>query len=1245
MKRLFFVVVVLFISRSLNAQTYEQAIDLFKANKRNEAIKALKALQQSGSRVTEASLALTIIETNNENYLGAFHDFEVFFKNHPDPYPYVYALYNTGIFASGASAKNKDVEDFLRRLTEDPKANTTVKSCAINLLGSKLEQQGDFKGAKNVYAELHDVSNWGTLGEFENLSGSGFNKDFGAVDHPEADHQFKNKTGANVQWFDIPEVRNDRWWDLTYNHYTDDAVIYCQTFIKSNEDKEVLLMAGVSGSIKIWLNDMPVGGEAEERNTDQDVYNYRVKLQKGNNRLLLQTGSSEIDRNNFMVRIADTTGNLLTDINSTSHYEPYIKAAPYAVKQVPLFAEQYFQHDVALHPDDLMSRVMLLLVYNHNEKKYEAHKTVAQLKKMAPVSTYISQLVIETAVIDHNVIDANREREFIKTNDPESDLGIGLKFAEAINKENYDDAMTLLDRKAALYGETADILNERMEIMGKRKEMDKVVNEAGDAYNKFPDDERIVEIMYYLTLNQAKDVKKAKGILNKYLENNYSERIYELATLGNTKGSSGSKTEMLKQEISLKPVAIGKYLKLASAYYDLHEYDQALEWEMKAMKLSPYIGKYYYFAGLVYAVKEEKEKAIEMMHKAIYYSPTNYEAREKLRTLEGKKKLLDYFAQNDVAKLYKDAQSNEKYAREEAVVLLNDKREIVYPENGAVEEQDEMLVYINSQSAIQVFKEYYIQHNAYSQKLIVESAELLKKDGSKVPAEGQKGYLVFSSLGIGDCIHLYYKLENSYEGKLAEHFWNEMYLKTIYPTQTVRYSLVIPANKKFNYKFSEEDITPAITPIEDYKLYTWEKNNVPKLSPEPEMLETAFEKLTVSSIPDWNYVANWYSDLSNIKTKADFEVKEKVQELMAGNQGKTELEKARIIYEYIENNYNYSNVPFLHSAFTPQRASRTLSTKLGDCKDLATLFVSMTREAGLNTNLVLVRTHTAGDDNLALPSIAFNHCIAQLHAGGKDYLVELTNNELPFTTVGPGLINANGLYIPKDGANVSNAQLVKLNSPNRPLNESVRNASLTFKDAGARVHRVVYKTGADAADTRYYFKDADPDEQVKKLTESVNTEFKKNVRIENLKIANLNNLSDTIKLDYDVIVDNFTSEIVGMKVFRMPWTDYHFSEHLFSLDKRNYPMELGFYSNSPLLKETITVTLPAGKKLAEIPKDVTLNCAAFDYKLKYEVKGDKISATREMRFLKDIIMPEEYIAIKEVVAKINQADTKDIAWK
>jgi hypothetical protein len=430
-------------------------------------------------------------------------------------------------------------------------------------------------------------------------------------------------------------------------------------------------------------------------------------------------------------------------------------------------------------------------------------------------------------------------------------------------------------------------------------------------------------------------------------------------------------------------------------------------------------------------------------------------------------------------------------------------------------------------------------------------------------------------------------------------------------------------------------------------MYVWEKQNLAALNSEPYMPPFAdiAERLVITSIPDWNYVANWYSDLSNIKAKTDFEIKEKVKELLDGKKGLSDVQKARLIYEYIETNFNYSDVPFLHSALTPQRASRTLRTRLGDCKDLSTLFVAMGKEAGLNTNLVLVDTRNNGDKNLDLPTIGFNHCIAQLTTTDKKYFIELTDNHLPFGSMSYTLLNANGLYIPKDGTATTTAVLSKLNSNNRPLNIIDRTTTISFKGLSADIERKNKRIGAEASGIRYSYKNKSETDRKKDMLSSLSSEFNRKVNLKSLSFEGLDDLSDTAQMKYTFSVDKFSSELMGMQLFKLPWNDSYNSLDFVSLEERKFPMNVWLFSTTPKDNEAITLQLPPGKVLAEVPKNISLSHPAISYSLTFTVKPGQVKIVREVNYLKDQVSLDEYASFKDIIIQMNEADGKQYGIK
>lgn len=1246
MKR-FLVLFFLCISYCAFSQTFDECVEYVKNNKYADAIKGLEALQKADDNKMAATLLLAYLEVNREDYIPAFRNFKIFYENLHNPTPFLYGFSGSGIFNVSKGISGNDAKNFLEQILVDSSVDMSVKFLTTDLLAKFYSSTGDFIAVKHLYEYVGELKNWSTVGAFENVSGCGFNRIFGVLEHPEADHVFISKNGAEVKWVGVVALRNDHWCDFEHIYEIDNSVVYAQTFVTVDSDMDVQIKIGASGSLKVWINDYIVAQESEERSTMPDVYGYKVKLQKGVNRVLVQTGSSEVDRNNFIVRFFSLEGQLLDSLQSDPGYKPYTKAKPYEVKTIPFYPASFFENYLSAHKDDIMSKILLLNIYNRNGNKFAAHKILSQLKKDAPHCTLFSELAINTARIDKNVIEESREKESIKTYDPESIQGLSYLYEDAMNKEKWDNAITIVRKQVALFGADINTDIRLINALVKKNDNEGIVKQTNETYNKYPNSAEIAMFKYLLIQNGSKSIKVAKDFLLRFLISNYDNRVAEIVIEDDFKtGEKEEGKKWFRKLIENNPQASILYAKYAMALYEMHDYKEAYDMIDKAIAIAPYAGWNYYVKGLIYNANGEKKKAIEMLQKSVVYSPTDYKARRKLRELQEKKDLSDYFKENNIMEIYKTGRENNAYEKEMAVCLLNDKREIVYPEQGAVVEENEMLYLIKSQSAIDNFKEFNIPYNSYAQRLVVDKVEILKKDGSKVEAEKQKGHCVFSTIEVGDAIHLSYKLEDSYEGKLAEHFWDNFYFNSYsYPVQTARYSLIVPASKKFDYKVLNTVLEPVIKDVDEYRLFEWEKKDLPKIDIEQPVSFDVFEQLIISSIPDWDYVANWYSGISNTKTTSDFEIKEKVAELISGKEGLSDFEKAKIIYNYIEQNFHYSNVAFLHSAYTPQRASRTLNAKLGDCKDLATLFVSMAKEAGLDANLVLVNSRGNYENQMVLPGIGFNHCIAQLHCNNTNYMIELTNNDLPFTAMNFTIINAQALSIPKNGEEIKKTSLNKLNSNSKLVNINFRTADISFNNNKAIINRHVVKVGSESANARYYYKTLSESERFKVLKEDIGKEFNKDVKIDKIDISGMNILSDTVNFDYSFSVDNYVSEIIGMKVIKIPWTESYAYLSLFSPETRKTPLDLWYLTATPVCKEIITVLIPSGNKLAELPKDISLSCSSFTYSVKFKINGNKLIASRELRYLKDRITPQEYPEAKKFITKMVQSDSKEIVFK
>lgn len=1241
---------LLFFSLSFaNKETLKQGWDAFNNNKRKDALALFSKAAADADTKAQANLAMALVWWSEDKQNEAFKAFQDFFSTSDNPYPYLYALWTSPAVFDDYEKKNDAKITFLQQLVNDPKANGTIHAMAHAMLGKHYENIGEFKKADEEFSQIGSIENWQVLGTFDNTSGSGFSKSFGAVENPKPDAVFKNKVDADVRWFKPPYERNDRWFDFNYYFAINNSIMYAQTFLKSDKDQEVYFRSGNSGSLKIWVNDKLVTDVSEERNCDLDIYVNNVKLHKGYNRILVQIGESETDAANFMIRVTDKDGNLIKGLSSEAEYQDYEKAVDYPVTTGTFFAEQFFLDKIKNEPDNILNYLMLSDIYLRNDKVYEARKELKKAHELAPGSSFVGSRMIEAYARDKDVTDLTKEYEKIKSEDPDGSYALKGMIDEARDKENFDEVETLLNKYKSIYGEDEYTDLQYLNLLADRKKYDDLVKEAQRLYEKYPENFDLMNLQYNIERNTGKDLAKANQVLKNYLKNHYSDKV--LTMLAGNYFDLGNKKEgydLYNQRVQNYPYSVGYYTDLSDLYFDAQDYENSLKWALKSLELVPYVGGYWNRVGKIYEAMGRKDNAIDAYQKAIYYTPTNYEARKQLRKLQDKKDLFENFEKIDAYDLYKNSPNSDAYPDDNSLVLLNETQRVVYPE-GATEERVEVLIKVFNQNGIDLWKEYSVGYNQYRQRLIIDKAEVLKKDGNKVQAEKDKGYLVFTNLEAGDAIHVSYRLENYNTGKLAQHFWEQFNFNFDYPVMISRYSLLIPADKQFKSEvLHDSKIQPVVKDIDGgMKLYVWDDRNMPAIKPEPHMppLSDIGVILDISTIPDWKYVSNWYSDLSSSLAKGDFAIKETVAGLFKDKKNMSDLQKAKVIYDYIEANISYSNVPFMHGPLIPQKASRTLSTRLGDCKDVSTLFVAMCKEVGLKANLVLVDTRDNGLQHLNLPSIDFNHCIAELRAGGKKYYIELTDQKLSFSSIPAGDLNSNILFIPRDGDSAA-TQLTRLNSKSRPMNSIVRQTAVTFDNTDMDFDRHNLKIGMFASQMRNEYADIGRDKQEKEITEAIASDYTNPAKLLKLSFSDLRALTDTVTYDYSFNIKNQLTEVVGIKITKLPWSDAVRSLDFLSLENRKYPFDMWSYTGAEDTKETITVNIPMGTKLAEAPKSVSLSCSAADYSLTYNTSTPGIlKAVREIHYKKDSINPDEYSQFRDFFNKVAEADSKQIGFK
>jgi len=1227
---------------SVSANDYDDAWTAIRNRKFSEAKDQLLKALKNPATATNAYLTLLYLETysGNEVEISGLTD-QIIKTEGKDAY--IYATWFNGSLLGQYSKKQSYQLNFLNKIISDKSFNGSIQAAAHYVKAMHYLFSHDYDKSKQEFALTGAIQDWQLAGPFENLSGSGFNTNNGPLSNADPNTKFIAADNIEVSWF-TPLRLNKQGWTFTYSHIPEkSAIVYAQTFVMSNEERKVMLNVGCNGSLKVWINDGLVLSESKERVTELDYYKNQCTLKKGVNRILVQLGYTDNSMPNFIVRLTDDHFNAIKDVTVSNQFQPYTKTtdAP-SFHSTKHFAEEFFEKKIAEEPHNLINYILLSQTYLRNERVTEARQIIEKALKLSPGNPLLKFELIQCLIKANNRTLLSQELDWVKENDPLSYINYQIQIQNLVKEEKYQDALQELDKMTALYSDDENILNTRIDILSKMNKVDDMVKLIEKGYSQYPGNIDFLSMKFRVEKLLVKNSKEAAKIYEKYLKENYNYAvIIALADEYKDQGLNDKYLQILQElyeNFRYDPTFVNQ---LSKYYFEKGNYAKSLDYAKEALQLSPFTGKYWENVASIQEAMGGIKEAVANYKKAIYYDRTNYDAWKKLNELENKPDRYKLLPDDDVYSLIKQATVNKDY---DYNYLIDEKGVIIYDE-GASEEYITYAVKINTQKGIDAWKEIYLSYGS-TQSLLVEKIEVVKTSGSKVTAERDDNHVVFTGLEAGDAIYVKYRLQNYSWGRLGREFYDKFLFNSFSPANLARYTLVAPRDFKFNFNLVNLSLQPEIKENGDVKIYTWQIKDVPALKSEPLMppLNDVGTVLHISTIKTWQDVAQWYSDLAYQDVTDNIEIDNTYNEIFPDKKPLSNLEKARRIHDYIVANIRYSSVSFRQSGLVPQSVSTTISTRLGDCKDLSSVFVALANKAGIPAQLVLIDTRDNGSKDMMLPSMEFNHCIALAKIDGKDYYVELTNSYLPFGSLHYDLFNALSLVIPPHGEKAV-SELKPLHPVNRTPDQSIKQINVLVNGKDLKLDVIAKRFGGLVSGWREDYSTLTPDKQKEQFEQAISNGYKNPVKLQSLSFSGLDNLDDSLVMNYSYTIKNEVAEAGSMKMLKVPFIDLIATLESLSADDRKFPIEYWSYENSDGYQTTVVIQLPTGQKFIEIPTDQKFSFKGSTYSLKYIKEGDKLRVVRSARLQRENISPSDYSAFRKFFNDIVEAETKYLVFK
>ena len=386
---------------------------------------------------------------------------------------------------------------------------------------------------------------------------------------------------------------------------------------------------------------------------------------------------------------------------------------------------------------------------------------------------------------------------------------------------------------------------------------------------------------------------------------------------------------------------------------------------------------------------------------------------------------------------------------------------------------------------------------------------------------------------------------------------------------------------------------------------------------------------------DWETMGKWiYDNLLSGSTDLSEETKKKVLGLVEGIN--SPLEKARVIYNYVQNNTRYVSVQVGIGGIRPIPASEVDRVKYGDCKGLTNYTRALLEVVGVTSYYteVYASANNQIDMDKSFPSLLgqANHVILNIPIqNNKSVWLECTSQSLPFNFLGDFTDNRNVLAISPEGGKIirtpkydplENSQVVKANLKILDDRSVVVNAKVISE--GLRYNK------------RYYLEKETLLEKEKFIKSQWG--HMGDMDIDRMDFHNdKESVSFTQEIDFRA--GNFSS--VSGSLLLIPVNTLNKTIHLPQRYRnRKMPLEIerGFSDNAEY-----DIHLPKGYKLESTPDNLFIENKFGKYSADIEkVSESRLKYTRQFVVYEGVYPKEEYADYRSFIKEVSKNDNAKI---
>ena len=356
-----------------------------------------------------------------------------------------------------------------------------------------------------------------------------------------------------------------------------------------------------------------------------------------------------------------------------------------------------------------------------------------------------------------------------------------------------------------------------------------------------------------------------------------------------------------------------------------------------------------------------------------------------------------------------------------------------------------------------------------------------------------------------------------------------------------------------------------------------------------------------------------FSHISEINKEVGPELKETVDLLIKNC--KSEEEKSRKIYSWVQENIKYVAFENGMEGFVPRDANLVCSRRFGDCKDMSSILTSMLNYAGIKAYYTWIGTRSIPYDytEVALP-IVDNHMICTINLNNQFIFLDGTDPACVFGMPSEHIQGKQAfLSIDKE-----HYQILRVPVPTKEQSVLEDTTILEITDNGLKGSIIRKMTGYFSIDEHIslnYVNEKDKEDHFKKIFNRGSNKFLL-TKFENPDLKDKNSV--TLKAEFTLkdYAKNMAGEwYINMNLFK-------FYEHQeIDFPKRKIPIE---YSHLSKTKFVTILKIPPGYKLAYLPESKKYINEVWGFNLAYEKKEDRVILIQEFDNDYMLLAPDKF---------------------